>query len=436
MNTALDLRSAQLMDAERIGPVLHAALPGCKGTRLLDAQVHQSRRRLSRKSEEGRAPFLELAYALNVCAPGSTTPHTQWCSVQAWAQATGWEAASTGHRLPVLGAVLQPLQRDPDLPQLTRFLDAQAVQHTLARNGLGGQGPVHLTAAPEVRRYEPRSHVVARYETQRLGQRRAIWGKAYAGETWRDVARLLLLLWPHGQSTPGAFVLARPAATSQDLRAVWQDELPGQPLREQLHGPQALQRLSQLGPALAHLQNLRPLGQNLLSPPSLLARALKQAGKLQRAQPAWQSLLQPLTTALAHAAPATPRLVNVHGDFHVDQMTVADDRLQLFDLDNFALGHPVHDIADFASQLLTDDGFEPAQRLALARHAVQAATDTASWPVDAAALDWHLRVLLLRKAYSFFVRHRPGWPQRAQHALQLATLGSGALQSEPLGAAA
>ena len=57
--------------------------------------------------------------------------------------------------------------------------------------------------------------------------------------------------------------------------------------------------------------------------------------------------------------------------------------------------------------------------------------DLASLPArpTAESLDWHLRVLLLRKAYSFFVRHRPGWRLRTQRALALADLGLAALQT-------
>jgi hypothetical protein len=102
---------------------------------------------------------------------------------------------------------------------------------------------------------------------------------------------------------------------------------------------------------------------------------------------------------------------------------VAEGRLVLFDLDEFAVGHAAHDIADFASQLLTDDSLAPALRTRLAAGFVQDAVAASPHRVEADDLDWHLRALLLRKAYSFFVRHRSGWPQRVRHALALAAAG-------------
>lgn len=417
-------RSRVLLDAGAMAPLLHRVLPEAVGTRCVGARLHQSRRRVSRKTEQSLAPYLDAAYEVDVQGPDG--PRTLWCSLQG---CSGGQAATLAHdggglHVPALDAVVWPLLADPALPQLAPFLDAAQVQAMLSPPDAATGG-----CSVQVRRYEPRSHVVARFELTLLGRRQALWAKAHAGAVSLQVANRLRVLWPVGQARPDAFALARPLAGSAALGAVWQAEVAGTPMRQVLDGDGAEPWLGRVGVALAHLQDLPLLGDERLDPAALLARGAKQARKLQRADPALQGALAPLVARLAQQLPDTERLVNAHGDFHVDQLMVAEGRLHLFDLDTFAQAHAAHDIADFASQLLTDDECPAPLRARQAASWVDAAVRASRSPVPTADLDWHLRVLLLRKAYSCFVRHRPHWPQRVRQALGLAALGLQALQA-------
>jgi len=429
MRRVQDERVAQLLDAAAMAPRLHAALPGASATQLLGAQLHQSRRRLSRRTEEQGAAFLDLAYAIDVTAADGTPAATRWCHLQACTRGHAAELAerSNGIHLPELDAVLWPMEADPALTQLHDFLAPAQVQAAVARWSDGALVAGGVSTPPRVVRYEPRTHVVARIELPRAGRPRAVWGKAYAGDLWREVAQRHVLLWPHGLQEPRAFCIARPAGASAALRAVWQDEIVGAPLRDGMTAPSGPRLLEQTAQALGHLQSLPLLARCSLGPAELLARGRKQARKLGRAEAALAPALAHLVDRLERIPPPPAMPCNVHGDFHVDQIRVADGRLVLFDLDEFAVGHAAHDIADFASQLLTDTTWTPRLRSALARRFVEAALAASPRRIDPADIDWHLRALLLRKAYSFFVRHRAGWPQRVQHALALAALGQAAL---------
>lgn len=429
----LDQADPRWLDAGFLAPRLHAALPGCAGSQLAGATLHQSRRRLSRKTEEQGAPFLDLGVALQI-VQADGTPDTRWCHLQVCSR--GHSAALAreggGTHLPELDAVLWPMEGDTALDQLPAFLDPAQAHAAVAR---WCDGPLAAGATPprvQVVRYEPRTHVVARFELPRLRRPRAVWGKAYAGDTWQAVARRLIVLWPYGQQQDAAFRIARPAGASAALRTVWQDEVLADPLRDSLATPAGPALLAQTAEALGRLQAMPLLSSQLLGPAQLLARATKQARKLAMADASLAAALGTLVQQLAAGLPAPAAPCNVHGDFHVDQLRVIEGRLVLFDLDEFAVGHAAHDIADFASQLLTDDALAPALRTGLASGFVSDAVAASPHRVAADDLDWHLRALLLRKAYSFFVRHRSGWPQRVRHALALAAGGLAALDTTAL----
>lgn len=426
--TGLDARAAALLDTTTVGAHLQAALPAARGARLVGTHLHQSRRRISRKTAAHAAPWFDLTYALDLqCGDGAH--RTLWCHLQACSGGLAGRLADDGGRaagaihLPALDALLWPLAADPALTQLGDFLDGTQVQAAVAR-GCDGTAVGPVPAAATLVRYEARTHAVARIELPQPGRPRAVWGKAYAGEQWRAVAQRLLLLWPCGEQQRAAFAVARPVGASAALRSVWQDEVDGAPARAALATACATSLLDRVAESLARLQALPLLSSTSLAPTVLLERATKQAHKLTLATPAWGEALQALLKHLASTCPAAGAPCNVHGDFHVDQLRVAEDRLVLFDFDEFAVGDPAHDVADFASQLLTDATLPDALRRRLARHFVAAAPRAAT----PASLDWHLRVLLLRKAYSFFVRHRAGWRDATWHALGLAALGAECLQ--------
>jgi Ser/Thr protein kinase RdoA (MazF antagonist) len=114
-------------------------------------------------------------------------------------------------------------------------------------------------------------------------------------------------------------------------------------------------------------------------------------------------------------------------------MLCADERVVLFDFDNFVRGSAALDVADFASQLLTDTDFEVQRRTQLAARFIDHCMARFPHPPQWFELDWHLRALLLRKAYSFFVRHRAGWRERAGEAATMAARGVTQLIPDCLG---
>lgn len=412
--------SRLLLDASAVAPYLAEAIPAWRDAGPARLRVHQSRRRISRKTEEQGAPYLGVAYEW--IGEGATP----WCYLRAYSRGlSAGEAARTGGiHLPALDAVAYLLPNDPTLAALPRFLDRAGVDEALPRE-------YSAPTAPRIVRYEPESHCTARFVLgDATGRLRAVYGKCYGDERWRAQARHLLALWPNGEIHVDAFAVARPLGAYAGFGAVWTEARDGIALRRELLGRDAARWTARAVRGLQHLQAMPPLADTRLDAPALLARTDKQARKLLRADPSLRASIEPLLDRLARTQPEPTGLVNVHGDFHVDQMVCSGDRVVLFDFDNLALGHPAHDIADFVSQLVTDATLAAPQRMALARGFIAGAGDAFGRGIERVDLDWHLRLLLVRKAYSFFVRHGVDWRQRAEQALGLAARGFEAFDLE------
>lgn len=414
-------RSPLLLDPAAMHDVLRAAIPGLRETRT--CSIRQTRRRISRKTEEAGAPYLGVLYEL----AARSGQATQWCYVKAFSHGVSRTApdAHAALRLDDLDALAWLLPHDPALPHLAAFLDPRRVRAEL-RQLLADDDTRDTAVHTTVVRHEPESHCTARFTLTLHGAERAVYGKCYAGDEWQAAAAAMRRL--HAASAAAtAFAIALPLGASPALHATWQAEAAGQPLRDQLAGACAGVWLGRVAGGIERLQRLSPGRAPVLGPREILARTVKQCGKLQRADASLADVLRPALARLAGASPEPAPAVLVHGDLHADQLLCDGNRLVLFDFDNLCAASPAFDAADFASQLLTDDGFAPRRRRELAHTLVQAFHARFGAAAQAEAFDWHLRALLLRKAYSFFVRHRAGWQQRVREAAELAVQGAAAV---------
>ncbi len=437
MKTILTL---PLLDAPAMGALLQRELPCYVPWDMRACRIHQTRRRISRKTEQHGAPHLGVVYALDLRHRGSGLTMTQWlyakaysrgASEAAFAEAQGRAQAAPAVGLPLthlaaLDLLLWAVPNDPLLLHLPRFLDTKTPCGPSHENGPWRE-PLLREArveVPRIVRHEPESHCTVRFAWQaRGGQRLACYGKTYVDESWQSVARRMSALRSANEADPRAFAIARPLGSIAALRAVWQQEVEGLPLRAALEGRQGELWMLRLAQALARLHAQPSMGDEWMSPQTLLQRARKQRDKLVRADESLAPVLDALLDRLLTEPPAGNARVPIHGDFHVDQMLCADGRVVLFDFDNFAEGSAANDVADIISQWLTDSAVPHGRAVALARCFVRSYLAHAEQTPSASELDWHLRLLLLRKAYSFFVRHRSGWPARVRHAVALASRG-------------
>lgn len=401
-------------------------------------RVVQTRRRISRRTREDGAAWLGVCYELALRNARSGQLDSHWLYAKAYTQGRSAQAWQTAMPLvcvmPRLGEpvmhvaeldlVLWALPNDPAMAQLPAFLDPVAVAPHLPP-GLVSRDPAaaaQAVSAVRIVRYEPEEHCLARFVVCAADSEVAIFGKSYATDAWRDARDGLDALWRRGCEHPRAFVVGRPLGSSAALRVVWQAEVQGEPLAERMAGAEAEATLDTLAQALSHLHAGTSIARAQQSLGETLEVARKWRKKLVQADASLAPALDAVLLQLEHRALPPRRLVTIHGDFHLDQMMWANGRIALFDYDNFGIDSAARDLGDFVSQLLCREGRQ-ADWAALAARFVECYRACCDEALSDQELEWYLRLMLLRKAYSFFVRHREGWRQRALHAVLAAQAG-------------
>ncbi|MCB1906184.1 MAG: phosphotransferase [Rhodocyclaceae bacterium] len=426
------------VDHRLAAATLAAALPAYREGRLqiLSARVAQSRRRISRRLLREGGMWLGVVWQLQVRDGVSGECGEQWLYGRFYhgpAPLAEWtrEAAGAGcvprfgqpvALLPDAGLVLWALPNDPVISALGTFLDPLAAAAHVPTSLRPDDG---TRVVARIVRHEPEEHCTARFQVIHEGCTKALYGKCYADGRWRDARDGLDALWRHAGRDPLAFTVGRPLGASPALGALWQEEVQGRPLAAELRAPHGKRLVVRLADALYRLQRAGPRQGRREPPAESVGLARKWHKKLELADAALAEASAPVLARLATPPLRSTADVTVHGDFHVDQMLWTGERIALFDYDNFAIGSPLRDLADCISQLLCrqDEG----DWRAIAGGLLGAYRTRIGDAFDEADFDWHLRLMLMRKAYSFMVRAREGWRGASERALRLAIDGRNAL---------
>ncbi|WDT73552.1 MAG: phosphotransferase (plasmid) [Candidatus Manganitrophus sp.] len=140
-----------------------------------------------------------------------------------------------------------------------------------------------------------------------------------------------------------------------------------------------------------------------------------------RAFPEWREWLQAiernLTRSIDRLTPIPSKIV--HGDFTVQQLLVCEGRIAFFDFDEFAIGDPAQDVANFIVDLQfrsLDPNLVEEMKVVFPR-AYQRRID---WPLSADRLNWHLQIQFITKAYRIYIRQRAGMEREIKEIIALA----------------
>jgi len=303
---------------------------------------------------------------------------------------------------------------DPGLPQLPTLLDPLRLQAHLPTACGADVGVSEVQAL----RYEPERRATLRCH---LRDGRVIYGKTFCDDHAATVLARFEQAWAQAAQDPLAATVALPLGQDEATRCFWQAAAPGVPLLE-LAEDDAVTALRRLGQALARLHvHAMPLAQvEIHSVAHCLAEAHLRAQKITRVAPALAARAVALVQQLESAVETLPDLplTLVHGDFHPDQVWVHEGRPVLFDFDEFALGHPMQDLAAFITKLQQNQGASETLRSAGTGALLQGYRAAASEHWQPQWLQWHCTVQALVQASRAFVFQVPGWPE--QLALRLA----------------
>lgn len=318
--------------------------------------------------------------------------------------------------LPALNLLLWALPNDPGLPQLPALLDPAQASRWLPA-GLA-DGSVHV----ELTRYEPQRRATLRYTVENDSGKAAqtVYAKTFCDQRSEDVHARFSYFWQLSQHHRDAPLVAQPLGCDGATRSVWQAAANGVPLRQLLATADAPLLMRRVARALAllHAAPLAPsAGAVQRSVAHWLAEVRRRQNKIGRIDAALAARAAAIAAAIeAHAArPAARPLSLIHGDCHPDQVWVHDGRVVLFDFDEFTLGDPMEDLAEFVLKL--EDAGAPH---GLASRLVDEYATAAPHRFDARTLAWHLAIQSLLQASRTFIYQQPGWAHELPHRLAAA----------------
>ncbi len=279
---------------------------------------------------------------------------------------------------PELGALVTWLPFDPKLPAL-------AEERAALEERLG----LRFGAEPELVGYKPRARAVLRANGLVL--------KAYGAE--RQFAAALTGL---RAATDGPLRTGELAGAVPELRLTAQRAVEGR-------RPESAAEVAEVaGRLLAELQRSGPAAALALSPPERqLAAAERKAVLVATLLPHLRPRVDAVLDRLRRELPAAGAAVPAHGDYHVDQLLVADE-VAVVDFDQACLAAPALDLATYAADVVRGrDGDLDA---------VAAVLDAllSGYGEPPADLGWHLRAAILGRVAHSFHRQLPAWPDRVE----------------------
>lgn len=294
------------------------------------------------------------------------------------------------------GATLR-LRRFPDDDALPRLAELAMPAHAAVRIAHLFGRTAAAAPAVDVLRYRPGERCVLRIDD---GEPRFV--KAHAGTAGERVWAHLRAL--HSQQVP----VAEPLAWDPATQSVWQRWISRTGPGTLTGGRVTSVVLEGVGDTLARLHAAALPGLAVASREALLHDTRKRAVKLAQLFPALTGDLSAVIgwlTGQCDALPA-PRPVPVHGDMHLDQCLLAEDRVLLADLDELAAGDAEQDLAalcvDFRLRAAS-----PAAGDAWTEVVTSARRQAAVAAAHPRLLAWHLARHAIDKAYRCAWRELP-----------------------------
>jgi ABC-type multidrug transport system fused ATPase/permease subunit len=284
---------------------------------------------------------------------------------------------------PELGALVTWLPFDPKLPALAE--DRAALEERLG---------LRFGAEPELVGYKPRARAVLRANGLVL--------KAYGAE--RQFAAALTGLRAAGD---GPLRTGTLAGAVPDLRLTAQRAVEGR-------RPESAAEVAEVAGRLVAELQAAPAGSLGVSPPQRqLVAAARKARLVATVLPELAPRVEALLARLGAHVPAIGTPVPAHGDYHVDQLLVADE-VAVVDFDQACLAAPALDLATYAADVVRGrDGDLDA---------VAEVLDAllGGYGTKPANLQWHRPAAILGRAAHPFHRQLPAWPERVEAMLRAA----------------
>lgn len=432
--------AALLRDPERMKGVLRGHLPGlARGDLVVErCKVVHARYRTSAEDRRRGRPFLSICYELSVRDTGTRKRAAQVVHLRAYADGRSRrrfeDANAASVHLPELDAVVWTFPNDPRLPHLPGVIDPDAVKRHLPYDRLppGLDSPADVKDVDvQVVRYKPEVRCTTRYRLRGgppdVPQTLTLYGKTFRHDGAGEISRRIEALRAQLADDPRGFIVPRPLGWDESVKTVWQEGLSGTPLNDVIDAGNHRQFMDATARGLAGLHGVALKGLPRTALADRLRAVRAETALLSQAFPACRARLRSITSRLENEAPLLPPGPEglVHGDFLLKQLVVSEGRLGVFDLDNFSVGDPIQDLANFIvdeTRNLSHPGRDPQLVPSMIAMFLASYRSHADWEVSPNRLRWHASVQLLRDAYYWHKRKHlmPGFEEELQGILDAA----------------
>ena len=211
---------------------------------------------------------------------------------------------------------------------------------------------------PTVMRYRPTRRCTIRFD--RDGQSR--FAKVYPKKFWRygrgeNLISTGQALYQAARGGKLAFAVAKPIGWDAELRTLWQERLEGASALTHLFGAEAMALARRMGEAAATLTLCEVKPHKTFDWMEQVSSSIRSGKELAHHVPHLAGPVSELLEALAgiHSGIGVKPLRPIHGDLDASQWLYEGGRLGLADFDDFALGDPELDVANFLVELEFED---------------------------------------------------------------------------------
>lgn len=416
----------QLVDVAQMQPLLQQALAAGKAEQLQITACAIQHVHYYTSRKDARKARLNICYQLQGIDCLRQTTWTHLLYGRARADGTSGVEFAQAQQAPTVAPTIGPpllhlpdqaitfwgFPNDPQLAHLPLVVDGEQVKPYLPSQSLPAgwaTEPQSQQVTVEVIHYYPEERCTLRYHL--LGGNPAavtkVIGKTFSDGRGEQIYARMQAAWQLALAQPQQLRVAQPLGYIPAIKTIWLRHESGAPLLRIINPNNAADWMTAVARGLVTLQrggfpDLTP------QPIDELVRELQsKIQKVSHALPTLTPALQTLTAQLVQEAASLPLGVQqvIHGDFHIRQLLADQDRVIFLDFDEFALGDPLQDVANFIVDLHFEGLPLPLVQV-LMRTLVQAYTAAAEWSVTPERLLWHVRYQFLLRAYRAYRQYR------------------------------
>jgi thiamine kinase-like enzyme len=444
-----------LLDSNQMGEVFERALKDIRG-KAVGCRV-EGCRSVYTKYRPGKN--LLFAYLLKVADSVSGQSREQMLTVLActkgesgdlFAIAKSAPLVDTGFgegvfHIPAMEAVVWVFPNDRKLTGLPALLDSKGLTERFLPEIVGGDfdnewSIIELESIPV--HYVPERACTLRVKLGLRNERtaetdtRVLFGKTYCSAEGEAAWQRLQMLWDGEGRRGGRLLIAQPLQYHPEIRTLWQRGLVGKTLNEvDANSGLFFELLANAGSAVAELHRAPvPLAPSVTTG-EIISKLETSAVLLCRLRP---NLRNELRSSIKQLIAVSDRIgigpiATLHGDLHLKNLFVTNDRVALIDLDNLSRGDPLRDVGSFVASLHYRGLIEGRSLNAaedISRRFVQSYRANAEWEVSECELNWHIAAALIyERAYRCVTRLKVGRMDIVDDIIELAQTFTARMES-------